>query len=508
MITVFELAAKHLTISGSLAFKGWTSAAQADDFFKSLWRGTPTIVPELVNADTNELVREIPQFDEVPDGGLVLSANQPWTGKVLSEDIEVRRKQTPLLLLSYVMNSEIFVYVEDVWQVRHADVRLPSNLRMQFNADGLIRGKLPERHHHALPIRNISSELLGKYFLFNDLANADGVRMSLHPYFSLSPEELLAVLQAAESPIQLVKSFLQDVLTNYTSEVIKWYPLNAAYTTEVAVGDNPKYWTTKPWTNFSLSKDMMCPLCGMRLELSTAKLSSDGVLDVFVNSNYHVAHNQSPDLPRCDVAKSLADISQSIVSFPTGKVLYADWLRCDEFTARTKDEEDYSSFSTYSINYVMGKIQKSLRLAANDIVHGSTGNESVVLYKVPSGVLIADYVWDREEISEEDFEGYPDHVEELGSICTSLWAYTLMDEARLESFIEGPSPFNPKKAESSAGGDAPGYFEIDPGRYRHQYLSCLPFDTALEALPEHVVKLIRKMGITRVHGFLHKVDSL
>lgn len=507
MATVFELKSSCLYIDGSLAFEGWSSSAQADNFFKSIWQGKPVVPAELELALLASDVPTVPEFEKVADGSLVLSQNQPWLTYELSADIEVRRTQTPLLLLSYVLNKGLFIYVEDDWRIRHAEVKLPSNVRMQFAPDALIRGTLPERHHHDLPIRNISCELLGRYFMFNDVADANGVRMALHPYFTLAPDELLAILQSADSPIQLVRSFLQDVLTNFTNTTIKWHPLNAAYIT-MAEGVKPTRGITKPWVNFSLSRDMSCPLCGMRLEISTTKLSAEGVLDVFINSNYYAIDRQSPDLPRCDVTQHLAHMSQSTVTFPSGKVLYADWLRCAEFTERTKDEEDYSSFSSYSINYVMGKIQKSLRLAANDIVHGSTGNESVVLYKVPGGVLIADYVWDREEISEEDFEGYPDHVEELGSICTDLWAYTLMDEARLESFIEGPSPFNPKKAESSAGGDAPGYFEIDPGQYCHQYLSCLPFDTALEALPEHVVKLIRKMGITRVHGFLHKVDSL
>jgi hypothetical protein len=151
------------------------------------------------------------------------------------------------------------------------------------------------------------------------------------------------------------------------------------------------------------------------------------------------------NLPPCRYTEGL--ITRTEVEFPAGKILVSDsipgnWTRAG----------DVMSDVTY--NSKLGQSQTIVNYALHNTAFGPTGNEGLGLYKVKDGhyrVINPGYVDDTDEVVEP--EGC------VASICTDLWAYSIVD---YQKWLDAGN----EDVELNWGESV---VEILPGRYRFTY---------------------------------------
>lgn len=482
---------------------------ELDAFLKSVWSG----VPDIAYKDALSL----PEFHPIEPGMPLRLRSTPFKEKLISQDVVTGQLQTPLLLLAYALNTVMCYCINHKINWTRSfeskeDFHLPRNVHMSMGIGADLGNGIKERHNHHIPEHATFAYFVYKYLMLRDLKDPDGTRYAIHPYFSMPPSELLSLMQATDSPLTFVKDFLQTCLNNVDREEILWYPLHESYYFDASGMKYPMEMT--PWSSFALSSELSCGRCGKRLLFSDVSFSADKVVHIQMNSFSHAIANESPNLPLCDVSLPLSAGAVGEVYLPTGKVLYADWLRVPRFTAALERNNQYDTSKWYSLNYPLGTIQVALHACTLDVIHGPTGNESVELYQIGPDIIITGHVSENDDDFDQDLsvaDASDTLVGEvllikLGSICTDLWAYTLVDEQVFESLIQTSNPLSTKHGANYAGGSSPGYFETTPGRYAHYYLHGMPEAEIAEVLPDHVKHALRQEGISKVHGFLKKLD--
>lgn len=444
---------------------------------------------------------------------------------MLPEDDAARRALTPLLVLRYLVDTLFVIKFNGRWRDKdEPHPAFPSNMHVSSFSTldlGGDEGVVTEIHEHRVMAQNFIPFLLGSELRFNSVKGVDG-RYALHPYFSMDPEELWATIISADCLLTFAVEFVSACVENLTNTKVEWFNVNAAYLNEE--GD-------ATWDLFKLgSSEACCASCGTVLEVYNLSLSEDHTLNVVFGTSRYLLEDVSAELPRCSSALWTAGPRSFDVNFPSGKIWYADWMRTPKFKAAMKKHDEYNPRRWHSINYEAGRVQSAAFMASRDVVHGSTGNEAVILYQLDKNhVLIAGYSTlspDYEDcpdlfdsMSDAEFDSYCEHyyaekkkawdalnITELGSICTDLWAYTLVDESVLRD-IEGDLTYSAKREASLAGGRSPGYFKVSPGKYTHLYLSGLPAEEAIALIPAEMREKVASYKFKRIHALLTKLPD-
>lgn len=155
------------------------------------------------------------------------------------------------------------------------------------------------------------------------------------------------------------------------------------------------------------------------------------------------------------------------ITFPSGRMLAADWFRIPEFTELAKRDEPKTCLSTDA-----GIVESTLHHLRLGIVSIHVRNTSPSVYLCDGSLAIG-----RERAYEEYVPGSsddgPDETETPGkvaSICTDLWNATLIDRETLTALLEAPCGGR-EAAEAKVAAylaknsDGTKAFQIAPGDY-------------------------------------------
>lgn len=204
---------------------------------------------------------------------------------------------------------------------------------------------------------------------------------------------------------------------------------------------------------------MTCDACGAKLML----FSSTQPTYQFSNADhkFHVELVMRTNGEKCK-GSDLMNIS--LVKIPSGQVAYSDWFQGLDVSfsdvAKVNDR-------AFDINSPTGRCSYNAAYAEQNIMHGSTGNSSPFIYKMPGGFWI----------------GLNDDGTSIGQIHSNVWTYTLMDKSLLESACaeEGVN-VKPEYYYTSET----KLFEVEPGEYMQYFGYDMPRMAFIERLPESI----------------------
>ena len=148
------------------------------------------------------------------------------------------------------------------------------------------------------------------------------------------------------------------------------------------------------------------------------------------------------------------------LTFPTGEVMAADWLK------HGKDVIKHLHRDHVTVNALKGVALRIQSYAEGNIGHVYVGNTSPAIFRQEDTIFIA-----RERYDEED-ELIPvaKGAEKMGSICTDLWWVTLCDRQTYEQHaIAQQGEEKGKQMTEEAWEKAHSTFTITPGTYRLRY---------------------------------------
>lgn len=134
------------------------------------------------------------------------------------------------------------------------------------------------------------------------------------------------------------------------------------------------------------------------------------------------------------------------VTFETGEVLVADWIREENFYNQTENK--------FSVNYDSGRINQTEHFAKLGVVHVTVGNASPMLFQNGTTLVVGNY----KDADEESV-----YTPVINSITTDLWAVTMIDRAQLNRMI------GKDQADIFISEEKPHIIKIEPGEYKVSY---------------------------------------
>jgi len=129
---------------------------------------------------------------------------------------------------------------------------------------------------------------------------------------------------------------------------------------------------------------------------------------------------------RQKIEKGWTEVSLDI---PSGEIVFADWLG-----------NPFALNNDYNLNSLSGRVKNTLAYGKNKLFHGHVGNSCPTIFLKDGKITIASKAYENSKI-----EG-----EEVGSVITDLWWYSLADRA--EYLRRGGSKKTP-------------FFKVKPGKY-------------------------------------------
>ena len=142
------------------------------------------------------------------------------------------------------------------------------------------------------------------------------------------------------------------------------------------------------------------------------------------------------------------DIVTLPISFKTGTLCVADYFRLkgDAFKVHT---EGTKHFHEIDVNCSKGRLDMTKLYLNKNVGYVSVGNSSPSIYKIKNDF----YFGSTKETSK---------LKEVGSVCTDLWAVTIVEKADLENLMDSQSftPFEKNKAYENSS-----ELKIKPGDY-------------------------------------------
>ena len=129
---------------------------------------------------------------------------------------------------------------------------------------------------------------------------------------------------------------------------------------------------------------------------------------------------------RQNIEQGWTEVSLDI---PSGEMVYGDWLG-----------KPFALKDDYNLNSLSGRVKTTLAYGLNQLFHGFVGNSCPTIFMKDGKITIANKGYEKSQI-----EG-----EEVGSIITDLWWYSLADRA--EYLKRGGSKKTP-------------FFKVKPGKY-------------------------------------------
>ena len=409
--------------------------------------------------------------------------------------------------LKYLVADAIYVLFqgkyldEGVKSMPTPAVRVQSMHALQAEGRAPLDAVL-DPHDHVISFNKLLALLLDDGLYCGGVhCEADGKYYALHPLLSLSPDQLWAHLRRQESLLALVQEYATYVLSNITADHVQWYEVHESYVVKGKL----------PWANRTISKDLPCPCCGMKMRVLSRTLTADHILDLVVGSNPYMLSHADPDLLICQ-GENWAAGCVSQINVPSGQLLFSDWIRHPRFAQSLKRENEYDTLRWHSINYPWGRLQESQFLASRDVAFGGIGNTTAEVYRFKEGIVLANIACE-EDLPRVVKAEEGDSLRLVGTILTGLWAYTVVDKATVDSVIGSDVlqsqhlTILPVDATDYAEGSTVGQTHVEPGVYTHYYLKWLSVEEALAILPAHVQKLLAAYNFDTIYGVLLKNPS-
>lgn len=123
-------------------------------------------------------------------------------------------------------------------------------------------------------------------------------------------------------------------------------------------------------------------------------------------------------------------IAYASVSFKTGNLLIADWFRIEEFTNVVDESKNLES-----VNSELGREVQTQRYANEfNFISVSVGNSCPTIFE-NQGKLIFGYVDEESERYISSKNKAKSSFKEIGSVCTDLWAATIIEEENLIDIV-------------------------------------------------------------------------
>lgn len=132
-----------------------------------------------------------------------------------------------------------------------------------------------------------------------------------------------------------------------------------------------------------------------------------------VNNRYQSVEPQS-----C-IAKGIVEQK---ITFEKGNLLIADWFRIDEFTQAVEGADEFD------VNSAKGRLDSTEYYAKHfNFINVSVGNTCPTIFKDQNNLIFGRQDYDAEE-SQHPYK-------EKGSVCTDLWAVTIIEKHQLIKII-------------------------------------------------------------------------
>lgn len=311
----------------------------------------------------------------------------------------------------------------------------------------------------------------------------NGVVYAINPIFELSKKEFIALISSDEFNLnEYVEHVATTILTRLTTPGCDI-----------------------PVAHEDYQHTIVCKLGGLQYASNYVECTSCGrisfkVKEWILKDGMIVAH---PEFYEQCAAKSYkpAPASPSARAFsvdvPTGDMFFGDWLRDDSGFGVSSLEKH-----SFNINFPHERLLASSHYAELNVVYGSIGNEACHLYANQEGTVL--YILGH--------IGNPDKLNELGikkvgSICTDLWGYTLMDRAHLEP-ISSPAyrgvMASITEPDENHDWERPGMVRIQTGKYWHYYFNAYEEDIHQSAaeLPESICNDVLQLAPNALHAVL------
>lgn len=147
-----------------------------------------------------------------------------------------------------------------------------------------------------------------------------------------------------------------------------------------------------------------------------------------------VTANYTENIP----AKPLKDlkVTEVKIATPSGIVYAVDWFHLDKFTKKLEDNSD-DKYGKNSLNYAKGKHNNTVRMAKKNVFSLFVGNSSPSIFKdkLDDGIH---YITEHTYAAMKKRK----NSKNLGSVCTDLWAVTLVDRDILLKILGGKNDKN------------------------------------------------------------------
>ena len=166
------------------------------------------------------------------------------------------------------------------------------------------------------------------------------------------------------------------------------------------------------------------------------------------------------NMDKCEFQLSNLDY-ESTIDIPSGEIVFVNDIRA---AINPKELEGYDE--KYSPNFHAGRVNTAKEFEKHNAIYFQIGNCACDIGKINDDKLVvgANYYEageDEDEAKFEDFRTFK--AEEVGSICTGLWAYCATDKMQFLKACEEKG-VKPEDFE-------PVYVKVNAGRYKfkHQY---------------------------------------
>lgn len=200
--------------------------------------------------------------------------------------------------------------------------------------------------------------------------------------------------------------------------------------------------------------------------------------------------------PESCLSKDIVEIG---VSFPTGELLVADWIRIPEFTKLVEGEDKWAD--TRSLNHTKGRINNTKGyVELFNFVCVSLGNSSPNVYLHKGNLTVGNPHRDRETGDDMKVEkGF----RKVADVCTDFWGTTIIDKQQLIYLL---LPELGDKAEQTVEDYITAQrlkpIQVKPGSYTLKFHgNSEDFDKKIKALDE---KNIAKNSESQENGEINK----
>lgn len=214
------------------------------------------------------------------------------------------------------------------------------------------------------------------------------------------------------------------------------------------------------FSNYDLPEDScVCHECSQRLLLSFDNWQ--GKFEVFAKKLDGDTDYKNRTKPENCLPNEIVEVK---VNFPSGKLIVADWVRIPEFTEIVEGEDRWSE--ERSLNHTKGRIKTAQRYAELfNFVSVPLGNCSPDVYLQNGNLIIGKPNYDEDT---GDYVEVGSDYKKVASVCTDLWATTIIDIAQLVEILREKHGDKSEKLVDEYMKNNDTYYQtvnVEPGEY-------------------------------------------